>query len=919
MTGLSNATSPQTSVKLDMKTPLPKKLTKSLSFKQARAAVITGFVLGIGFSFIQITADMRSEIEQIDETFEQSLRAFEETAFQAAFGLDTELSQTVVNGLFPRPAIVEAEIIDSYGDVMFSRSRPPEERSLTWLADGLFGEAKSYSALLTDENTGFQAGNLNIKVDTNVIAKAFFRRSGLILSFGILRNVFLAVILTFLFHRMLTKPLRTLARLIHDGAQELPVPSSHHDDELGAIAAEYNQLSRSRAEAVERLEEEEVRFRRLFENSEVSLSNTDYSEVFRVLTKLRESGVTDLRRYLDDNEAVALKIFGTIQILSVNNATLKLFEASSEVQLLQKARKTLGPLTIGMFKDQLCAIWDKRANYRAETTFQTLTGNEIVWVISLPIPETEEGFRSIPVSILDITEFKKTETELTFRGEIIDGIGEGVQASRLSDGVIIYTNTMHDRMFGYEKGELIGRFVGVVNAPSKKTPEEVTAHIYGEIKAHGSWVGEVQNIRKDGSVFWCEVSATKFDHPLHGCLVVSVQTDVTEKKVTEEKLRQSQRLEAIGQLTGGVAHDFNNLLAVISGNQELLRDEISDPEQLKLIDASIGSTKRGSDLTKSMLAFARQSRLAPENTNMNTLVQDTKSWIHRVLPDHIEFVTSLSPDLWEVEIDRSAAESAVLNLIVNARDAMADGGQLSIVTENVEIENTAVGSQADELEPGQYVVVKVGDSGQGIPKEILPKVFEPFFTTKPAGEGSGLGLSMIQGFMRQSGGLVQVTSELNQGTEFTLYFKASSGAASAPKNVSVSALVDTTTGARILVVEDNEDVLEIITMMLRRTGYYVATANTGDLAKAQLEVNSDFDVLITDMVMPGETQGSDLADHVANAYPEIPVIIMSGYTEIDSAQYQPSELAEPQTFHITKPVLRRELLSVIETALRPEG
>ncbi|KAE9630381.1 PAS domain S-box protein [Parasedimentitalea maritima] len=899
-----------------METSLPKKFTKSLSFKQARAAVTTGFVLGIGFGALQIAADLRSEIDQTDKTFKQSLRAFEQTAFQAAYGLDKELAQTVVNGLFQQPAVVEAKIIDSYNDTMYSKSRPHLKNSFSWLAEGIFGETRSFSTRLTDKQTGFHAGDLSISVDTNVIAQAFFQRSGLILSFGILRNVILAIILTVLFHNMLTRPLRKLAGLIHDGAQELPVSASHKNDELGAIAYEYNQLSHGRSEAIARLLEEEVRYRRLFENSEVSLSNADYSSVFKTLSQLREDGVTDLRQYLDNNENATWDIFTTINILSANLATLRIFNASSEADLLEHSNKTFNPLTLEMFKDQLCAIWAKHSTFRAETTFKTLDGVEIVGVISLPLPETEDGFRSIPVSILDITEFKKAETELTFRGEIIEGMSEGVQASRISDGIIIYTNAMHDTMFGYEEGELIGEFVGTTSAETDKTPEQTTAHIHGEIEANGSWVGEIRSIKKDGTVFWCEVSATKFEHPLHGSLSIAVQSDVTEKKITEEKLRQSQRLEAVGQLTGGVAHDFNNLLAVIMGNQELLRDEITDPENLKFIDASIGATRRGADLTKSMLAFARRSQLAPESTDLNALVLDTKNWIHRALPEYIDFVTVLESNLWAVEIDRSAAESAVLNLIVNARDAMPDGGELSIATANVTIDETSKPYQADELKAGRYVTVAVSDSGHGISQEIIAKIFEPFFTTKPIGSGSGLGLSMIQGFMRQSRGTVRVTTELGVGTTFTLYFDAGSGTPVRPKKELELAAIATTTGARILVVEDQQDVLDIIKLILKRAGYIVSSANSGDAAKALFDDGPEFDLLITDLVMPGETQGAELARYVSKVCPDLPVVIMSGYVGNDAPQDNQSQQLGPQSFQLTKPIRRNELLSVIEAALQ---
>ena len=892
------------------------RVTKSLSYRQARVAVFIGFTLGIIFSAIQIAADMRREIDQTDQKFEQSLLAFEEPAFQAAFELDRTLAETVVNGLFQQDAIVEASVIDNYGDTMFHRKRDRTHDSISWLSKRVFGETQSYSTRLISPDTLFYAGDLSIKVDTNVIAKTFFQRSGLVLLFGILRNVFLAIILGLVFHRMLSRPLKELAQEIRSGSKELSVSADHKNDELGAIVEEYNKLFRGRDDAVGRLEREEKRFQHLFENSEFSLWNNDYSKVIETLNVLRRKGVSDLDGYLGDNPKTVVDWIRKVRILSVNAATLKLFGATSEAHLRENALNIFSDHTILMFRKFLIAIWEKHHNFRVETKMYTLDGKELSCVISLPIPDTFDGFRSIPVSILDITDFKMAEAERTFQIEIIEGIGEGVQASRMSDGVIMYTNAVLDELFGYERGELLGRYVGLLNADTEADHAATESEIRTALRVNGRWSGEVQNVRKDGSMFWSEASLMTYEHQIHGTLAIAVQSDITERRLTEEKLRQSQRLEAVGQLTGGVAHDFNNLLAVILGNQELLRDELTDPDQLSLIDASIGATSRGADLTRSMLAFARRSRLDPETTDLNTLVRETKNWLQRALPDNISFDITLAPEVWGVEVDRSAAESAILNLIVNARDAMQNGGRLSIETANVKIDDALQDDQGESLQAGHYVTVTVSDSGHGITEDILSNIFEPFFTTKAVGAGSGLGLSMIQGFMQQSRGAVRVTSEVDVGTTFTLYFNAGAGQIIQPKSEAASGLIETTTGAKILVVEDQQDVLDIITKVLKRAGYDVTSANSGDEARALLDDTTDFALLLTDLVMPGEIQGAELARQVCELKPDLPVIFMSGYA--DSSD-MPSEAATPctlQSQHLTKPVRRNELLEVIETALQ---
>lgn len=396
------------------------------------------------------------------------------------------------------------------------------------------------------------------------------------------------------------------------------------------------------------------------------------------------------------------------------------------------------------------------------------------------------------------------------------------------------------------------------------------------------------------------------------CLVGTVQ-DITEQTVAEEKLRQAQKMEVVGQLTGGVAHDFNNLLAVILGNLELLQEKVEPENEDTFIQAAITAAERGAELTKNMLSFARQSRLEPKITDLNKLVRETKSWTSRVLPESIEVEVSLLAGLWQVEVDQSLAQSALLNLLLNARDAMPDGGKLTIETANIRIDEAYVELNSEEVEPGRYVMLAVSDTGTGIAPAQLARIFEPFYTTKPTGSGSGLGLSMVQGFMRQSGGTVRVYSELGTGTTFKLYFKACSGEESPPKILPTSREMTSRPDARILLVEDEPAVIDVLANHLSRAGYSVTQANSGDAALEIWEAaEADFDLLITDIVMPGSLQGTHLAKELRARCSDLPVVFLSGYA--NEAMVHGNGL-RPEDLRLMKPVRRADFISAVDKAL----
>ncbi len=376
-------------------------------------------------------------------------------------------------------------------------------------------------------------------------------------------------------------------------------------------------------------------------------------------------------------------------------------------------------------------------------------------------------------------------------------------------------------------------------------------------------------------------------------------------------------MEAIGNLTGGIAHDFNNLLEVIMGNLELLREDIvhertNIEDALQLIDASVDATVRGADLTRNMLSFARRARLQPTEFNLNKLVGQTRSWIGRTLPSNIRLETSLLASLWTIRADETSAQSALLNLILNARDAMPRGGRLTIETRNVNVDESFPQKFGEEVEPGSFVMLSVTDTGEGIQPENLELIFEPYFSTKPPGSGSGLGLSMILGFMKQLGGSVQVHSEPGHGTSIRLYFKANPDSEMDPARGSAATGENAMLERHILVAEDESEVLKVIVATLKKSGYQVTAAGSGDEVMIIFQTSPDFDLLLTDIVMPGKLQGTDLARELRAIAPDLPVVLMSGYAN-DAPVFDNS--LHPDDIRLTKPVRRGDLLAAFETAL----
>lgn len=391
-------------------------------------------------------------------------------------------------------------------------------------------------------------------------------------------------------------------------------------------------------------------------------------------------------------------------------------------------------------------------------------------------------------------------------------------------------------------------------------------------------------------------------------------TDLTEQHETEERLRQSQKMDAIGQLTGGVAHDFNNVLTVITGTIEIIKDGLADQPQLAAIAQLIDdAAARGAEITSQLLTFARRQPLEPRAIDVNALVIETVKLLKPMLGAHIEITTRLADDAWSATADPSQLSSAIINLAVNARDAMPGGGRLTLETANRELDGTISAGEGDVMR-GAFVMIAVADTGHGIPADIRGRVFEPFFTTKGVGRGTGLGLSMVYGFARQTGGTVAIESEEGRGTVMRLFLPRSNGEAPA-RTEPVQALAAARGQETILVVEDDPLVQGYVIAQLGSLGYRTLTAGDGASALALVDQGASFDLLFTDIIMPGGMNGRELAEAVRLRRPGVKVLYTSGYT--DNAIVHEGQL-DPGVALLGKPYRKSELSQKIREVLAGE-
>ncbi|WP_440977936.1 histidine kinase famiy protein [Sphingomonas pseudosanguinis] len=496
--------------------------------------------------------------------------------------------------------------------------------------------------------------------------------------------------------------------------------------------------------------------------------------------------------------------------------------------------------------------------------------------------DTEKATRS-PVSsppIADARQPHSGQSDIFFAAVKTTRMPMIVTDPRQPDNPIVFCNEAFSFMTGYSEEEILGTNCRFLQGP--ETDRDVVAQVRAAVERRDEIAVELLNYRKNGSTFWNALFISPvYDDAGELVYFFSSQLDISRRREAEDALHEAQKMEAVGKLTGGIAHDFNNLLQVIIGYSDILEARIDNADRSgrRAVEAIGAAAARGATLTQQLLAFARKQELRDRLLNFNQLIEDFRPILNRTAGEGIILRQRLEENLWNCRIDPVQAEMALLNIVTNAREAIArqgTGGAISISTRNM-IQSADQPEGPANLEPGEYVVVRIADDGPGIDPTIADKVFDPFFTTKEMGKGAGLGLAMVYGFMRQSGGLATVEPDAEGGAALSLHFPRAAGVTERRP----SAVQPARKGGaeRVLMVEDQEDVGDLGRSMLEDLGYDVVLTRSAREALDHLAQDSDFQLLFTDILMPGGMNGVALAQVVRRDYPRLAVLLTTGFAD----------------------------------------
>ena len=613
---------------------------------------------------------------------------------------------------------------------------------------------------------------------------------------------------------------------------------------------------------------------------------TDITERMKTEEALRES--EERYRRLTENAADLIwRINPDGQVLYVNSTVTQMLGYSVKEALEMTMEQYFSPASVISSEkaaDEALASDPVRTNYQTEFEYRHKDGHYVPCEANVTIIMGENGqplyFEGIS---RDITERKKADEKIHLQALVLDQISDHVAITDLN-GVLTYVNQAQERIFHRNGKELIGRTTEAYGEDPKHGATQ--KEILEKTLKDGSWHGEVVNKKPDGTsvVMNCrtEVIADKNDEPL--CLV-GISTDITEKKKTEKakkqlefQLQQAQKMESVGRLAGGVAHDFNNLLTGITGNIQLAQMDLGTDDPIYETLGEINdAADRAADLTRQLLAFSRKQIIEPKVINLNDLIKNMYKMLGRIIGEDIEIKFTPTKRLGQIKADPGQVEQIITNLSVNARDAMPNGGKLTIETTNVSLDEDYCNLHP-HVKQGEYVRLVVSDNGEGMDQETQNNIFDPFFTTKEEGQGTGLGLATVYGIVKQHDGHIEVYSEIGEGTTFKVYFPLIREKAEAITRT--SPLKDLPHGTEtVFIVEDESMVRNIAIKILTRLGYKVMSADDGTHALATIHDKAvSIDLLLTDIVMP-KMNGRELAEKLQKEYPEMKVLFSSGYTE----------------------------------------
>ena len=542
-----------------------------------------------------------------------------------------------------------------------------------------------------------------------------------------------------------------------------------------------------------------------------------------------------------------------------------------------------------------------------ESVYLRQYNESLIRKLELKMEQLEQTNRELKQ---DIAHRKRTEAINT---RLVMAAEQASDAIVITDaeGAIQYVNAAFTTMTGYPREEVLGKNPRIVK--SGRQDEAFYRELWQTIASGKKWRRRLVNKRKDGTLYTEEAAISPL-RDAEGRIInfVSAKRDITERLQMEDQLRQSQKMDAMGQLSGGIAHDFNNLLSVIKGySQLLLKDETLKATSRHQIEEILKAGERASSLTRQLLVFSRRQVTEPQIIDLNALVADTSKMLQRLIRKNISLVITASPSLWPIKADPGQLEQVIMNLVVNARDAMPEAGTLTITTENARLEGGDNIILPPEISPGPYVLLSVSDTGCGMDEKVKERIFEPFFTTKEAGKGTGLGLSIVYGIVKQSEGFINVRSEPSKGTTFNVYLPRHAGKVSQtqPKGPEESAARGSET---ILLVEDDPALLDMTRTMLESFGYRVLPAATSSEAIRLASANSGgIHLLMTDTLMP-DMNGQQIVQKILSICPRLKHLFLSGYTDSGIASNDEPDAA---AHLIQKPFTRKELSDKVRETL----
>ncbi len=868
---------------------MPHPFHKRLSFSLARIGVLVAFALGITIGTIQDALDFSAQEKNLATTVQRILEVAKRAATPAALNLDEKLATEIVSGLLVYEFIIEARIITDLGDSLAHVKAARTENDTRWITRKITREFSEHTiSLRDDDNASIKYGSLIVIVDHDAALSDFFGRALFLIASEIARSFLLVLFLLGIFYWRLSKPLVTLVEGLSridpnkPGATRLPTPTGHENDELGVLAQTANRfLETSQRRLAERecaenlLRESEQRLREVQHNTPVCMNLKDTEGRYLLVNKPYEEWLG----------------YSTEELVGMTAA--EALKNASEVKSLTEAEEFV--LKTGKPTEIEIEI------IRAGKSYHRI-------LIKYPVTSTDGSINAIGTVAIDITERKKAEQALRQYAIIWERMSEAVMVLD-AQGVILDWNPGAEKIFGYAKKEVVGKFSDIFI--KEDIPGTRRRAVTEAIEKDGHHFGHTAFIRKDGREGIIEAQIMPlFDDD--GKIVgrVGVNRDITERLQAEERLRHAQKMEAVGQLTGGIAHDFNNLLQIVQSHLEAVKwDTDATDETLAHVESALKAGYRGATLTQQLLAFSRKQTLHPQTADPNALIEGMLSILGRTLGEHIEIETLLEKNIPFIKIDPNGFESAILNLAVNARMAMKSGGKLLVTSAAKNLETELI--TEDGIVPtGRYVEIAVTDTGSGMSPDVLKHAFEPFFTTKDVGEGSGLGLSMVYGFLRQSGGHVFLESQIGKGTKARILIPAE-----IDRPIGVFDKLEVTTssgrengGGTVLVVEDDPDVRLSAVMVLKAYGFEIREAENGTEALEVLALHNDIDVLFSDVVMPKGMSGLELAREASRRYDGLKILLTSGYPE---AELEKSGLTNSGFDLISKPYTNAQLTSAL--------